>query len=167
MLYEEIMPTIRAAVVADWPVIWALFRDAAASGDVFAYDEETTEETARKLWFEPPATAFVAEEEGHVVGTYYVRPNQPGRGGHVANGGYIVAPRARGRGLARVLCEHSLETARRLGFTAMQFNYVVATNTSAVRTWEKCGFTVEGRLPGAFRHRALGPVDVLVMFRVL
>ena len=161
------MVTIRPAVAADWPIIWALFRDAAASGDVFAYDEHTTEETARKLWFEPPAVCFVAELDGRIVGTYYVRPNQPGRGGHVANGGYIVAAAARGRGLAQVLCEHSLDTARRLGFTAMQFNYVVATNTSAVRTWEKCGFTVVGRLPGAFRHRELGAVDVLVMFREL
>jgi GNAT superfamily N-acetyltransferase len=161
------MPTIRPAVDADWPIIWALFRDAAAAGDAFAYDEGTTEETARKLWFEQPAVCFVAEVDGRIVGTYYVRPNQPGRGGHVANGGYIVAPPARGRGLARVLCEHSLDTARQLGFTAMQFNYVVATNTSAVRTWEKCGFTVVGRLPGAFRHRELGAVDVLVMFRGL
>lgn len=161
------MPTIRAAVDSDWPIIWALFREAALGGDVFAYDEHTTEETARKLWFEPPAVCFVAEEDGQVIATYYVRPNQPGRGGHVANGGYIVATEARGRGLARLLCEHSLETARRLGFTAMQFNYVVATNTSAVRTWERCGFTVVGRLPGAFQHRELGHVDVLVMYRAL
>jgi len=161
------MPTIRPAIDADWPIIWALFRDAAAAGDVFAYDEHTTEETARKLWFELPAVCFVAEVDGNIVGTYYVRPNQPGRGGHVANGGYIVAPQARGRGLARVLCEHSLDTARERGYKAMQFSYVVATNTSAVRTWEKCGFTVVGRLPGAFRHREFGPVDVLVMFREL
>jgi ribosomal protein S18 acetylase RimI-like enzyme len=161
------MHTIRPAVDADWPIIWALFRDAATAGDVFAYDEHTTEETARKLWYEPPAVCFVAEVDGRIVGTYYVRPNQPGRGGHVANGGYIVAPPARGLGLARVLCEHSLDIARERGFTAMQFNYVVATNTSAVRTWEKCGFTVVGRLPGAFHHRELGAVDVLVMFRDL
>ena len=161
------MLTIRAAVETDWPRLWTLFREAAAGGDAFAYDEETTEETARKLWFEPPAVCFVAEQEGRILGTYYVRPNQPGRGDHVANGGYIVAPEARGRGLARVLCEHSLETARRLSFTAMQFNYVVATNTAAVRTWERCGFAVVGRLPGAFRHKELGPVDVLVMYRGL
>jgi ribosomal protein S18 acetylase RimI-like enzyme len=158
---------IRPAIDADWPIIWSLFREAAAGGDAFAYDEGTTEQTARKLWFDLPAVCFVAEEEESILGTYYVRPNQPGRGDHVANGGYIVAPDARGRGLARVLCEHSLETARRLGFTAMQFNYVVATNTAAVRTWERCGFTVVGRLPGAFRHQERGLVDVLVMYRGL
>lgn len=161
------MRTIREATGADWPVVWELFRLAAHAGDVFAYDESTTEETARKLWFDPPAACFVAEEDGRVVGTYYVRPNQPGRGGHVANGGYIVAHEARGRGLARLMCEHSLETARRRGFAAMQFNYVVSTNAAAVRTWERCGFAVVGRLPGAFRHKELGLIDVLVMFRTL
>jgi ribosomal protein S18 acetylase RimI-like enzyme len=161
------MQTIRAATEADWPAIWELFRSVAAEGDVFAYDESTPEETARKLWFDPPAVCYLAEEEGRMNGTYFLRPNQPGRGSHVANGGYMVDPAARGRGLARQLCEHSIETARRLGFTAIQFNYVVATNIAAVRVWEKCGFQVVGRLAGAFRHKEHGPVDVLVMSRAL
>src|SRR4051794_1745084 len=108
------MTTIREATAADWPAVWELFRAVAAAGDVFAYDESTTEEVARKLWFDPPAACYVAEENGTVVGTYYVRPNQPGRGDHIANAGYIVASEARGRGLAVALCEHSLATARRL-----------------------------------------------------
>jgi L-amino acid N-acyltransferase YncA len=161
------MTSIREATEADWPAIWALFRAVVAEGDVFAYDEETTEDTARKLWFDPPATCHVAEENGTIIGTYYVRPNQPGRGNHVANGGYMVAPQARGRGLAGALCRHSIEMARRLGFKAMQFNFVVATNIAAVHVWEACGFTVAGRLPAAFRHKELGLVDVLVMYRAL
>lgn len=159
--------TIREASAADWPAVWAMFREVVAAGDSFAYDESTPEEVARKLWFEPPAVCYVAEDEGGVIGTYYVRPNQPGRGGHVANAGYMVAASARGRGLASELCEHSLDTARRIGFTAMQFNFVVATNAAAVRTWERHGFAVVGRLLGAFRHAELGPVDALVMFRAL
>jgi L-amino acid N-acyltransferase YncA len=158
---------IREATEADWPGIWELFRGVAASGDVFAYDEHTPEEVARKLWFDPPATCFVAEIDGRLAGTYYVRPNHPGRGSHVANGGYMVSPDFRGRGLASVMCGHSIEAARRLGFAAMQFNFVVSTNTAAVRTWEKHGFAVVGRLPKAFRHVTLGFVDALVMFRDL
>ncbi|MBA4065408.1 MAG: GNAT family N-acetyltransferase [Isosphaera sp.] len=161
------MADIREATAADWPLVWELFRLAAAGGDVFAYDEATPEETARKLWFEPPAACWVAEVGGAFAGTYYVRPNQPGRGGHVANAGYLVADGFRGRGLARELCEHSLGTARRLGFAAVQFNYVVATNAAAVRAWAGCGFAVVGRVPGAFRHAGLGFVDVLVMHRRL
>jgi hypothetical protein len=126
---------IRPATEADWPHIWALFRRAAESGDVFAYDEHTTEETARKLWFDAPATAFVCEVDGAFAGTYYVRPNQPGRGAR--------------------------------GFAAMQFNFVVSTNAAAVRAWEKCGFAVIGTLPGAYRHRDAGFVDVFVMWRAL
>jgi GNAT superfamily N-acetyltransferase len=161
------MRTIREATEADWPQVWALFQGVAASGNVFAYDEGTTEATARRLWFDPPAVCFVCEVDGAFAGTYYVRPNHPGRGSHVANAGYMVAPAFRGRGLAVAMCEHSLETARRLGFTAMQFNFVVSVNAAAVRAWEKCGFAVVGRLPGAFRHRELGAVDALVMYRAL
>src|SRR5262245_59699560 len=138
--HDTVMHTIREATPADWPAVWALFRAVTADGDSFAYDETTTEEVARKLGFEPPAVCFVAEEDGKVLGTYDVRPNQPGRGNHVANAGHIVAESARGRGLASALCGHSLETARRLGYRAMQFNFVVATNTAAVKVWEKHGF---------------------------
>lgn len=159
--------TLREANEADWPAVWRLFQTAAAGGDVFAYDETTPEAVARKLWFDPPAVCVVCEEDGRFAGTYYVRPNHPGRGGHVANAGYMVAPEFRGRGLATTMCEHSLETARRLGFTAMQFNFVVSANAAAVRAWEKCGFATVGRLPLAFRHKELGFVDALVMFRTL
>ena len=100
-------------------------------------------------------------------GTYFLRANHEGGGAHVANCGYVTATWATGRGVARVMCAHSLEHAKALGFRAMQFNFVVSTNTAAVRAWERCGFAVVGRLPEAYRHRELGLVDALVMFRVL
>ena len=144
-----------------------MFFQVARSGDVFAYDEATPETVARKLWFDPPARAWIAERDGSSLGTYYIRPNHPGRGAHVANAGYIVRPESRGTGLARLMCNHSIETARRLGYRAMQFNYVVSTNEAAVHVWETCGFEIVGRLPGAFRHVTLGYVDALVFFRML
>lgn len=159
--------TIRPAAESDWPAVWQLFRAVCAAGDSFAYDTDTTEATARKLWFDPPAAAWVAEEGGVFLGTYYLRPNQPGRGGHVANAGYMVAEAARGRGLAAELCRHSLVEAADLGYRAVQFNYVVSTNTAAVRAWERCGFRVVGTLPATFRHATLGEVDVLVMWRAV
>jgi L-amino acid N-acyltransferase YncA len=158
---------IRPATEADWPAIWAMFRAVTAGGDVFAYDTDTPEAVARKLWFDPPARGFVAEDGGAILGTYFLRPNQPGRGDHVANGGYMVAESARGRGLATRMCEHSLETAARLGYRAMQFNFVVSSNEAAVRTWTKHGFEVIATLPAAFRHATLGFVDAFIMHRKL
>lgn len=158
---------IREAAPADWPAIWAIFQAVTAAGDSYAYDEHTTEEVARKLWVELPSSGFVAERDGRVVGTYFVRPNQPGRGNHVANGGYMVAAEARGQGVASAMCAHSLETVRQRGYRAMQFNFVVSTNAAAVRAWQKCGFAVVGTLPAAFRHPTQGDVDVFVMWRSL
>jgi ribosomal protein S18 acetylase RimI-like enzyme len=85
----------------------------------------------------------------------------------VANAGYVVAEQARRRGIGSRLCQHSLQAARRLGFRAMQFNLVVSTNSAGIRCWQHNGFQVIGTLPGAFRHRQLGYVDALVMFRGL
>lgn len=158
---------IRPSTETDWSDVWGLFHSVAAGGNVFAYDETTTEDVARKTWFAPPAACFIAEIDGQFAGTYYVRPNAAGRGNHVANAGYMVAQAFRGRGLARALCEHSLDVARQLGFTAVQFNFVVASNAAAVRVWEACGFVTVGRVPGAFRHKELGFVDALVMHRRL
>jgi ribosomal protein S18 acetylase RimI-like enzyme len=109
----------------------------------------------------------VAEADGEIVGTYYLRPNQAGGGKHVCNCGYVTSASATGRGVARAMCEHSLEHARRRGYRSMQFNFVVSSNTRAVALWKWMGFEVVGRLPAAFEHPALGYVDALVMFRSL
>jgi ribosomal protein S18 acetylase RimI-like enzyme len=161
------MIRIRLATEDDWPSVWWLFQVVAASGDVFAYDETTSEEVARKLWFDPPAVCFVAEDHGQFAGTYFLRPNQPGRGAHVANGGYMVHPQFRGRGIASAMCEQSIASARALGYKAMQFNLVVASNAAARRVWEKHGFAIAARLPQAFQHKELGFIDAFVMFRTI
>jgi len=158
---------IRPAAADDWPAIWHLFRAVAAAGDAFAYDEATPEAVARKLWFDPPAVCFVANDGGTLAGTYFLRPNQPGRGSHVANAGYMVASTHRGRGAAHAMGEHSLDEARRLGYRAVQFNYVVSSNEAAIKAWERLGFKVIGRVPQAFRHISLGLVDVLIFHRLI
>jgi ribosomal protein S18 acetylase RimI-like enzyme len=159
--------SIRPARPRDFAGIWAIFRAVVAGGDTYAYAPDTTMTEARRIWMDPPAVAFIAEQAGRIVGTYALRPNQPGLGDHVANCGYMTHPDARGRGVGGAMCEHSLAAARERGYTALQFNFVVASNEGAVRLWQKHGFAVVGRVPRAFRHRALGPVDVLIMHRAL
>jgi len=160
-------PQIREITPDEFSLVWPIFQEVVAGGDVFAQTPETTFDEAMRFWTAAPTRAFVAERGGGVVGSYMLRPNQPGRGDHVANAGYIVSTAARNQGIARTLCEHSLKTATEAGFLAMQFNFVVATNENAVHLWTSCGFETVGRLPGAFRHARLGEVDVLVMYRRL
>jgi L-amino acid N-acyltransferase YncA len=159
---------IRAYEPADWPAVWAVLEPVFRAGETFPHDPAIDSETARQAWVGAVAATFVATDaDGAIVGTYYLRPNQPGLGAHVANAGYVVAEAARGRGVGHALCRHSQEEARRRGFTAMQFNLVVSTNTAGVAAWSRNGFRTIGRLPGAFRHPRLGEVDALVMFKTL
>jgi len=158
---------IREFAQSDWPALWRVLREAFATGDTYPYPPDISEADARRAWIDVPAATFVAVEDEKILGTYYLKPNQPGLGAHVCNAGYIVATAARRRGLGRALCAHSMDEARRRGFRAMQFNLVVATNEGAVRLWQDMGFTVIGTAPGAFNHRDKGYVDALIMFQEL
>ena len=158
---------IRKADEADRDAIWKIFHGVVAAGDTYAIDPDMSREEALAYWSGADTQTYVAESTGRVVATYILRPNQSGGGSHVANAGFMVAPDARGQGIGRAMGEHCLSEARRLGFRAMQFNFVVSTNESALRLWEDLGFKIVGTLPGAFRHPGKGYVDVYVMFRSL
>lgn len=158
---------IRKADEADRDAIWKIFHGVVAAGDTYAIDPDMSREEALAYWSATDTQTYVAESTGRVVATYILRPNQSGGGSHIANAGFMVAPDARGQGIGRAMGEHCLSEARRLGFRAMQFNFVVSTNESALRLWEDLGFKIVGTLPGAFRHPEKGYVDVYVMFRSL
>jgi ribosomal protein S18 acetylase RimI-like enzyme len=137
------------------------------AGETYALDRDMSESDALAYWLDAGKRTFVAEADGAVAGTYYLRANQAGGGAHVCNCGYMTALAATGRGVARQMCQHSLDHARSLGYRAMQFNFVVSTNTRAVALWRSMGFDIAGRLPLAFDHPAHGYVDALVMHRAL
>jgi ribosomal protein S18 acetylase RimI-like enzyme len=158
---------IRRAGAGDAQAIWRIIGPTIRTGETYALDPGLGEAEALAYWLGEDRQAFVAEEAGEVVGTYYIRANQGGGGGHVCNCGYMTAAAASGRGIARAMCAHSMDHARALGFRAMQFNFVVSTNARAVALWQSLGFQVVGRLPGAFRHPSRGFVDAFVMFRHL
>ena len=179
---------IRPATEADRDAIWNIFHEVVATGDTYALDPNISREDALAYWFTPGTYTYVAEEvpagdrvavprkptvsptvvtARQMLGTYILRPNQSGGGSHVANAGFMVSASARGQGIGRGMAEHCLSEARRLGFRAMQFNYVISTNTAAIHLWEDFGFEIVGTLPDAFRHPEKGYVGVYVMYRSL
>jgi len=126
-----------------------------------------TQADALAYWLGGDRETFVTEQDGQIVGTYFLRPNYPGGGRHICNCGYMTHAAFTGRGVARAMCQHSVAHAKRRGYRGMQFNFVISTNTRAVALWESLGFQIVGRLPQAFEHPTLGYVDALVMFQVL
>jgi ribosomal protein S18 acetylase RimI-like enzyme len=158
---------IRPATEQDHDEVWRILEPTIRAGETYTLPRDMTRARALAYWFSPGHEVFVAEEEGALVGTYFLRANQQGGGAHVANCGYVVRAGAEGRGVARAMCGHSLHYAKAAGFRAMQFNFVVASNDRAVRLWQSFGFAIVGRLPGAFMHPTLGPVDAFVMYRFL
>jgi ribosomal protein S18 acetylase RimI-like enzyme len=159
---------MRPAIPDDAPAIWRIIGPTIRAGETYALDRDMSEADALAYWLGSDRETFVAEDDGGaIVGTYYLRPNQAGGGRHVCNCGYMTDPAAAGRGVARAMCQHSLDHARVRGYGAMQFNFVVSTNTRAVKLWESLGFQTVGRLPGAFLHPTAGYVDALVMYRTL
>jgi L-amino acid N-acyltransferase YncA len=158
---------IRPAAPEDNEAILNIFMEIIAAGETFALPREWSRAEALSFWYGEGSRVFVSEEGGQILGSYYLKPNHLGSGSHVANAGYIVASGARGQHLGRAMAEHSLAEAQRLGFWAMQFNFVVATNTPALRLWRQLGFEIVGTLPGAFQHPREGYVDAHVMFRQL
>ena len=158
---------IRFACPTDASAIAALILPVIRAAETYALDPTMSEKAALTYWFGEDKTVFVAEEDGAILGTYFLRANQAGGGDHVANAGYMTSPAARGRGVARAMALHSFDQARAQGFAAMQFNFVVGSNEAAVHLWTSLGFATVGRVPGAFRPPRLGAVDALVMHRPL
>lgn len=158
---------LRPARPDDAAAIAAILMPTIRAGETYALDRDLSEADALVYWLSADKETFVAEVDGQLVGTWYVRANQAGGGRHVANCGYMTGSGATGKGVATRMAEHSLAHARARGFRAMQFNFVVSTNTRAVQLWQRLGFEIVGRLPGAFCHPSLGDVDALVMFQTL
>jgi L-amino acid N-acyltransferase YncA len=161
------MVNIRSATLGDADAIWRILEPVLRAGETYTLPRDFDRAETLTYWFAGGNQVFVAEEDGNVLGTYYLRANQRGGGSHVCNCGYMTADHATGRGIARTMCLHSKEQARQSGFRAMQFNFVVSTNERAVKLWQSLGFEVVGGLPLAFQHPTKGFVDAFVMFAPL
>ncbi len=158
---------IRSATEHDCKPVWDIFSKVIETGDTYVFSPKTSKSDFKKYWFAAYMKTFVVEENGIILGTYIIKPNQMDLRNHIANCSYMVSPRAQGKGIGTLLCEHSIQTAKENGFNGIQFNIVVSTNERAVKLWEKFGFKIIGTTPKGFRHSKLGLVDTYIMFKSL
>jgi ribosomal protein S18 acetylase RimI-like enzyme len=161
------MIDIRKAAESEKPAVWRIIKAVIAGGDTYVFPPETPRDEMLEYWFAPDKHVYVACQDDAIVGTFWLKPNYPGLGSHVCNAAYMVAPDSAGKGIGRKMAEFSLDEARRLGFTAMQFNFVVASNTAAVRLWQSIGMKVIGEIPDAFDHARDGLTNAYIMYRKL
>lgn len=161
--------SIRAARPEDWPASWQFMRRIVGAGETFSWDRDISEEGARARWYhDQPGRTFVAvDDRGTVVGTAESEPNHGGPAAHVATASFMVDPDHQGRGVGRALCAYVLEAARADGYSAMQFNALVETNTAAVALWRSFGFEILATVPEAFHHPTAGYVGLHIMHRRL
>ncbi|WP_372369760.1 N-acetyltransferase family protein [Candidatus Uabimicrobium sp. HlEnr_7] len=158
---------IRQAQKDDWPQVWNVLREAFHSEETYVYFANISEEDAYDIWIKKSLHVYVVEQDQVILGTYYIKPNQQGLGSHICNCGYISASQARGKGVGSLMCKHSLEEAKKIGFLAMQYNLVVSTNEGAIRLWKKFGFEIVGTIPQAFYFRKEKYVDAHIMYKKL
>lgn len=158
----------RADKKKDYDKVWEIFKKVIITGDTYVFDPNTPKENLEKDWFAEYMDTFVAEgENGLLLGTYIIKPNQIDLGNHIANCSYMVNPIYHGKGTGKLLCEHSIKFAKEKGYLGIQFNIVVSTNEAAVKLWQKFGFEIIGTTPKGFRHQKLGLVDTYIMYKEL
>jgi ribosomal protein S18 acetylase RimI-like enzyme len=162
-----IMSEIRVAKTEDFQHIWPIFKIICRAGNTFAQPTDIDKKTAYDYWMVQVRQSYVYEVDGQLLGSYYLKTNQQGGGSHVCNAAYIVSEQARGMGVASAMCKHSQAMALEMGYQYMQYNFVISSNASAVRLWQKMGFEIVGRLPEAFVDPQQGLVDALVMNKKL
>jgi len=159
------MIRIRTATSHDFDEIWPILQEAFSKGDTYVFSPDMPKDEGLIAWMEVPWATYVALKNNQIVGTYFIKPNQPGLGSHICNAGYVVKADARGEGIGKAMCEHSLAEAKLLGFKGMQYNFVVSTNQTAIKLWGKCGFNKAGVLHNAYNHKEKGFVDAYVMYQ--
>ncbi len=158
---------IREAILDDHTAVWKIFKSVIETGENFVFDPKTKKESLGRLWFGDSMKTYVVVEDTKILGSYYIKPNQPGLGSHIANCGYMVNTNSLGKGVGKLMCAHSIENSTKMGYKAIQFNMVVSSNKIAVKLWESFGFKIIGTIPDGFKHAKKGYVDTYIMHRKL
>lgn len=129
----------------------AVWNGIVEEGKAFPQKEALTEISGDEFFLSQSFTGIaVNRENGEVVGLYILHPNNVGRCGHICNASYAVKPSARGNHIGEALVKHCMEKAKETGYSILQFNAVVSTNTAALSLYKKLGFTQLGVIPNGF-----------------
>jgi GNAT superfamily N-acetyltransferase len=140
---------VAEATPADHAELYAAFAAVVAAGEGYPQPPgPLSVADFEDYWLDHKSLVAVARVGRRLAGSYYLKPNFPGRAAHIANAGYFVVPDLRGGGIGGALVLHSFDEARRRGFDAMQFNLVFESNP-ARRLYERLGFEAVGRVPDA------------------
>jgi ribosomal protein S18 acetylase RimI-like enzyme len=159
------MIEIRKAIITDRQDIWKIIKEVISTGDTYVFAPGSSKEKMLSLWCGEDKQTYVALIDNKIVGTFFIKDNQPDLGSHIANAGYMTLPAAFGKGIGKAMGEFSITEAQRLGYNAMQFNIVVKSNTAAISLWEKLGFDIIGEIPDAFDHQQNGLTNAYIMYR--
>ncbi|MCH6232403.1 GNAT family N-acetyltransferase [Cognataquiflexum rubidum] len=157
----------RLAKPTDLNALWEIIRPIIRKGGTYVFSLDSSEKEMMAFWMGKDKSTFVAEMDGKIVGTFYLKPNQPGLGNHVCNAGFMVDEKESGKSIGRQMGLFALAEAKKEGFLAMQFNFVVSTNQAAVKLWQSLGFDIIGEIPEAYRHPEKELVGAYVMYRRL
>lgn len=158
---------IRSAKKNDEDSLWSVIEPIIRAGGTYVFSPQSSREKIMSYWLNEDKKTYIALIEGKAVGTFYIKANQPDLGDHICNAGFMVDPEQKGKGIGRRLGQFAISEAKALGYQAMQFNFVISSNHSAVSLWKSLGFQVIGEIPQAYRHPSHGLVSALIFFKKL
>ena len=160
--------SVHAYGSADTAATIRIWNQVVEDGVAFPQEDFLDEESGDAFFREQSFTGIAVDaDSGAVVGLYILHPNNIGRCGHICNASYAVERSQRGRGVGEALVRHCLEKGRELGFSILQFNAVVASNTYALRLYKKLGFVQLGVIPRGFRMKDGRYEDIIPQYHLL
>jgi ribosomal protein S18 acetylase RimI-like enzyme len=154
-------------MLSDYDEIWNIIKEVISQGDTYVFAPNSSKEKMLSYWCGEDKHTYVALTDNKIVGTFFIKSNQPDLGSHIANAGYMTSPAAFGMGVGKEMGKFSIEEAKRFGYKGMQFNIVVKSNERALSLWKKLGFEIIGEIPEAFNHQQFGLTNAYIMYRKL
>ena len=161
---------------AESETVRAMLNTVIVEGVSYPQAEPLTPEGFANYWLKEGAFVVRLRQEmesvptplsSKIAGAFYIKPNFPGRCGHICNAGFIVAPEVRGQGIGRLMGEAMLTIARDRGYLGVMYNLIFATNVASLRLWESLGFQAIGRIPRAAHLPDGHFVDAIMMYKSL